>query len=198
MAPARTYLDHNATSPIRPDVLSAVMEALSRVGNPSSVHAEGRQARALVERARAQVAGLVRARPEDVIFTSGGTEANTTVLRPGALKTATGRPVTHLLASAVEHASVLGGHGFPAETFDTIPVDAAGRLDLEGFSRALDEAGNGVVLVSVQLANSETGILQPVTGAAEMVRSADARSTRMPSRQPGGCRSTWARSGSTP
>jgi cysteine desulfurase len=87
MAPARTYLDHNATSPLRPEVLVAVTGALSRVGNPSSVHAEGARPAPWSERARAQVAALVEARPEDVTFTGSGTEANATALRPGALRT---------------------------------------------------------------------------------------------------------------
>jgi cysteine desulfurase len=171
MAPARTYLDHNATSPLRPEVLVAVTDALSRVGNPSSVHAEGREARALVERARAQVAALVGARPEDVTFTGSGTEANATALRPGALRTGRGRPVTLLITSATEHASVLAGHGFPPYRFRTLGVRADGRLDLDQLASALDQAGGEPALVSVQAANSETGVLQPLADIAALVHA---------------------------
>jgi cysteine desulfurase len=171
MAPARTYLDHNATSPIRPEVLSAVADALARVGNPSSVHAEGRQARASIERARSQVAALVRARPEDVIFTSGGTEANATALRPGALRDAAGRPVLRLVVSAVEHASVLAAHGFPEGRFDTVRVNTDGRVDLDDLAQVLDEVGGEAFQLSVQMANNETGVVQPVAALAEVARA---------------------------
>jgi cysteine desulfurase len=171
MAPARTYLDHNATSPLRPEVLVAVTGALSRVGNPSSVHAEGREARALVERARAQVAALVEARPEDVTFTGSGTEANVTALRPGALRTGRGQPVTRLITSATEHASVLAGHGFPPDRLRTVGVRADGRLDLDQLASTLGEAGGEPALVSVQAANSETGVLQPLAEIAALVHA---------------------------
>ncbi len=171
MAPARTYLDHNATSPLRPEVLAAVTAALSRAGNPSSVHAEGREARALVERARAQVAALVGVRPENVTFTGSGTEANATALRPGALRNGRGQPVARLITSATEHASVLAGHGFPPDRVQTVGARADGRLDLDQFARALDEAGDEPALVSVQAANSETGVLQPLAEIAALVHA---------------------------
>lgn len=164
----RSYLDHNATSPLRPEVLAATVEALRSVGNPSSVHREGRAARALVEAAREKLAALVDADPDDVVFTSGGTEANATALRPGALLTPDGRPVLRLITSAVEHASVLHGHAFPADATVVLPVDRDGRLDPEDLQRAL-AGSNEPTLVSVQHANSETGVVQPV---AELARTA--------------------------
>jgi len=170
MAAARIYLDHNATSPIRPEVLAAVTSALARGGNPSSVHAEGRAARALVELARGQVAALVGARREAVIFTSGGTEANCMALRPRALRGSTA-PVERLIVLSVEHASVLGGHGFDESARDVIGVDANGRIDLDGLARMLDRAGGAPVLVSVQAANSETGIVQPLRAVADLVHA---------------------------
>ena len=170
MASARTYLDHNATSPIRPEVLDAVTSALARGGNPSSVHAEGRAARALVERARAQVAALVGARPEDVIFTSGGTEANGMALRPGALA-GSGGPVRRLACPRVEHASVLAGHGFDETETDLIGVDPGGRIDLDGLARVLDRVAGEPVLVSVQAANNETGVAQPLAAVADLVHA---------------------------
>ena len=138
-------------------------------GNPSSVHAEGRQARRLVEEARASVASAVGASPRNVIFTSGGTEANALALVPG-LRRAEGAPVARLLVSAIEHASVLAGGRFPAEATFTIDVTRTGLVDLEHL-RALLSSGPPA-LVSVMLANNETGALQPVREAAELVHAA--------------------------
>jgi len=143
--------------------------AWDRSGNPSSVHAEGRQARRLVEDARAAVAGSVGALARNVVFTSGGTEANALALKPGLRKGA-GEPVARLLASAVEHASVLAGGRFPAEAIRTVGVTRSGLLDLDQL-RAMLEDGPPA-LVSVMLANNETGALQPVAEAAGMVHAA--------------------------
>jgi cysteine desulfurase len=164
---ARSYLDHNATAPVRPEVAEACARALA-LGNPSSVHAEGRAARAAVEAARAQVAALVAAEPKTVVFTSGGTEANTLVLSP-ALRRAGGRPLQRLLVGATEHASVLDGHRFPADAVERIPVDGSGVIDLPWLEARL---GAGPALVSIQVANSETGVIQPVATAATLVRAA--------------------------
>jgi cysteine desulfurase len=109
--PERVYLDWNATTPLRPEAKAAMAAAWDISGNPSSVHAEGRQARRLVEEARASVAGAVGGRPQDVVFSSGGTEANALALTPG-LRRGAGQPVERLLVSAIEHASVLSGDGF--------------------------------------------------------------------------------------
>src|SRR3984893_15528428 len=112
--PDRVYLDWNATTPLRREAMEAMAAAWDLSGNPSSVHAEGRQARRLVEDARATVASAVGAVPREVVFTSGGTEANALALTPG-LKRGSGPPVERLLVSAIEHASVLAGGRFPAE-----------------------------------------------------------------------------------
>ncbi len=126
----RCYLDHNATSPVRPEVTAAVVRALTGLpGNPSSVHQEGRAARAAMETARRQVAALVGAAPDAVVFTSGGTEAATLVLG-GSLRRA-GRPApSRLLVGATEHPCVLAGHGFPVDRCEVLPVDADGVIDL--------------------------------------------------------------------
>lgn len=171
MKGTRLYLDHNATSPLRPEVAEACAAAAG-AGNPSSVHAEGRRGRALVEAARREVAALVGARAEDVVFTSGGTEANNAALRPGALRTEAGAPVDRLLVSPTEHPSVLSGHGFPPEAVEVLAVDGAGLLDLEDLARRLHVGPPA--LVSVQVANSETGALQPLAAIAEQVRAAGA------------------------
>lgn len=165
----RVYLDWNATSPLRPEAREAMAAAWDFCGNPSSVHAEGRQARRLVEETRAAVADAVGALPRNVVFTSGGTEANALALTPG-LRRGTGFPVERLLVSAIEHASVLAGGRFPPEAIGTIGVTSAGLLDLDRL-RAKLEAGPPA-LVSVMLANNETGAVQPVAAAAEIVRAA--------------------------
>ena len=132
-------------------------------GNPSSVHAEGRQARRLVEDSRANVAGAVGALARNVVFTSGGTEANALALTPG-LRRGSGLPVERLVVSAIEHASVLAGGRFPPEAIDIVGVTRSGLLDLDGL-RAVLQSGPPA-LVSVMLANNETGAVQPVAEAA--------------------------------
>jgi cysteine desulfurase len=167
--PDRVYLDWNATTPLRPEAREAMAAAWDLSGNPSSVHAEGRQARRLVEEARARVAGAVGASPRNVIFTSGGTEANALALTPG-LRRAEGVPVARLLVSAIEHASVLAGGRFAAEAIASIDITHSGLLDLDRL-RAMLENGPPA-LVSVMLANNETGALQPIKQAAEIVHAA--------------------------
>ena len=138
-------------------------------GNPSSVHAEGRQARRVVEEARASIAGAVGASPRNVIFTSGGTEANSLALTPG-LRRASGLPVDRLLMSAIEHPSVLSGGRFPAKATGKIEVTRSGQLDLARLRAVLAEGHPA--LVSVMLANNETGAVQPVREAADIVHAA--------------------------
>src|SRR5437868_877875 len=167
--PDRVYLDWNATAPLRPEARQAMAAAWDLVGNPSSVHAEGRHARRLVEDARSVIASAVGAPARNVVFTSGGTEANALALTPG-LRRAAGLPVQRLLASAIEHASVLAGGRFAAGTIQTIGVTRTGILDLDCLRALL--AGGPPALVSVMLANNETGAVQPIAEAAEIVHSA--------------------------
>jgi len=165
----RIYLDWNATTPLRPEAREAMAAAWDLSGNPSSVHAEGRHARRLVEEARARVAGAVGASPRNLVFTSGGTEANALALTPG-LRRGSGPPVERLLVSAIEHASVLSGGRFAPEAIEQVGVIRAGLLDLDRLRAML--AGGAPALVSVMLANNETGALQPVGEAAEIVHQA--------------------------
>jgi cysteine desulfurase len=167
--PNRVYLDWNATTPLRPEAKQAMAAAWEMAGNPSSVHAEGRQARRLVEDARAAVAAAVGARPQDVVFTSGGTEANTLALTPG-LRRGAGEPARRLLISAIEHTSVLSGGRFSPEAIGTIQVTGSGLIDVDHLRRLL--AGGPAALVSVMLANNETGALQPVGEVADVVHEA--------------------------
>jgi cysteine desulfurase len=148
-----TYLDHNATTPVRPEAAVAVADALARAGNPSSTHRFGRLTRRAVDDARETVADLVGAVPAGVVFTSGGTEANNWALRafPG-----------HVLVSAVEHDSVRGARTDAGR----IPVDAEGVVVLDALADMLSE---DVRLVSVMLANNETGVIQPIADIASIV-----------------------------
>jgi cysteine desulfurase len=165
----RVYLDWNATAPLRPEAREAMAAAWSLSGNPSSVHAEGRQARRLVEEARASISGAVGALPRNLTFVSGGTEANTLALTPG-LRREQGFPVKRLLVSAIEHASVLAGGRFPVEAIGTVGVTRSGLLDLDRLRTMLE--GGPPALVSVMLANNETGAVQPAAAAAEIVHAA--------------------------
>jgi len=166
----RVYLDWNATAPMRREAREALHDALALAGNPSSVHAEGRAARSLIERARAEVAALVSAKPADVFFTSGGTEANMLALTPAIETASEKRPRERLLMSAIEHSSVRAGGRFPAEAIADIAVDADGRVNLAALAQVLANAPRP--LVSIMLANNETGVVQPVAEAAAIVHAA--------------------------
>ncbi|HYC04401.1 MAG TPA: cysteine desulfurase family protein [Azospirillaceae bacterium] len=157
MSAGAAYLDWNATSPLRPEARDALLAVLGEVGNPSSIHGFGRQARKRVEEARGAVAALIGADPAGLVFTGSGTEANNL-----ALASAPGR---RLLVSAVEHASVLEAAPGAAR----VPVDGQGRLDLAALERMLAEGGPA--LLSLMAANNETGVLQPLAGAADLARA---------------------------
>ena len=167
----RSYLDHNATSRLRPEAAEALARALALPGNPSSVHAEGRAARTVLEAARDAVAALVGAEPKNVIFTSGGTEANVTALSP-SFGRAGEPPATLLLIGATEHPSVLEGHRFPPDRVERIPVNRDGVCDLAWLEGRLKRAAGERVLVSIHAANNETGVLQPIADAARLTREA--------------------------
>jgi cysteine desulfurase len=167
---ARSYLDHNATSPVRPEVASAVARALALPGNPSSIHQEGRAARHALQTARAGLAALLGAALERITFTSGGTEAANTVLS-GALRKAGLPAPTRLMISATEHPCVAAGHRFAPEAVEVLPVDGAGLLRLDVLAARLEACRDEAVLISVHAANNETGVVQPL---AEIVRLARA------------------------
>jgi cysteine desulfurase len=168
----RAYLDCNATAPLRPQARAAIAAALDVVGNPSSVHAEGRRARALVETAREQIAALVGAKAQHMSFTSGGTEANILALSQWVVGGSASRACSRLLVSAIEHPSVLAGGRFDA--VEKLPVTGAGVLDLEALeARLRATAQDGITpLVSVMLANNETGVVQPIRAVADRVHGA--------------------------
>jgi cysteine desulfurase len=151
------YLDYNATAPIKPAVRVAVLEAMERHGNPSSVHRNGRIARRMIDDARSSVAAMVGAKPGQIVFTGGGTEANTTVLR--------GVNAPAFVTSVIEHDSVL------ALTPDAVrlPVTSAGIVDLEIADSMLAAMPKGS-LVSIMLVNNETGIIQPLVEIARYAK----------------------------
>lgn len=163
MSVSRTYLDWNATAPLGCEAREAMLAALDVVGNPSSVHAEGRRARALVETAREQVAALVGAEPRDVYFTSGATEANNWVLRGG---------FDTVLLAASEHDSVLQAAAASGVRRVDLPVGGNGVVAIEAVASEVlcgaSPLGRG--LVALQLANNETGVVQPVADLARFAR----------------------------
>src|SRR5208282_5114357 len=152
--PERSYLDWNATAPLRGEAQQALHDALAVTGNPSSVHAEGRAARRLVEHAREAVAALVGARPADVFFTSSGTEANMLALTPAIEMPGEKEPREKLLIAAIEHSSVRAGGRFPRSAIEDIPVDTDGCVNLPALAEGLSAASRP--LVSIMLANNET------------------------------------------
>ena len=162
----RIYLDYNATAPLLAQAREAILAALEAVGNPSSIHAEGRAARALVEAARRDVAALAGAQARDVVFTSGGTEAANLALAPGVHASGIA-PLQRLIVSATEHVCVLGGHRFPSA--EIAPVGPDGRIELAALARLLE---GPPALAAIQAANNETGVLQPIAEAAALVHAA--------------------------
>ncbi|MGU3362697.1 cysteine desulfurase family protein [Methylobacterium sp. M6A4_1b] len=170
MTSPRAYLDHNATSPVRPEVAAAVARALGLPGNPSSIHAEGRAARAALETARDAVARRVGAGTGRVVFTSGGTEAANAVLSGALVRL--GRPApTRLLVGATEHPCVSAGHRFPAEAVDIVPVDAAGVIERDALQALLARHAGADVLISIHAANNETGVIQPLAAIVGLARA---------------------------
>ena len=174
MAASRAYLDYNASAPLLPAAREAVVAALDVAANPSSVHGEGRAARKLIEDARRAVAELVGARPEHVVFTSGATEAATTLLSPdwrmgrGAVR------MSRLYVSEADHPCVLNGGRFPADRVARIGVDRNGIVDLAALEAALasHDKSEGLPLVAIHAANNETGVVQPFRRIAELVKAA--------------------------
>lgn len=167
---ARAYFDWNATAPLRDEARAALVAALDLSGTASSVHNEGRAARAVVERARAQVAALVGAEPKSVVFTSGATEANMLALTPDLVVLGKSFTCDRLLVSAIEHASALSGGRFPASKVERVPVTPDGVVNLSALRDLL--ANGGRPLVSVMHANNETGVIQPIAEIAAIVHEA--------------------------
>ncbi|WP_082073101.1 aminotransferase class V-fold PLP-dependent enzyme [Hyphomicrobium sp. 99] len=159
----RTYLDYNATAPLRAEAKAAMIAALDVAGNPSSVHAEGRRARSVIESARESVGRLVGAKPSEIVFTSGATEANNWIVA---------QPWATILTSGTEHDSILAPVRAARSDVVMLPLDVNGIVDLDEFAESvLTREFAGPSLLALQLANNETGIVQPVAEIAELARS---------------------------
>jgi cysteine desulfurase len=165
----RTYLDYNATAPLRPDAREAAIRALAVTGNPSSVHAEGREARHLVEDARAEVARLAGVAPRSVVFLSSATEAANFALNPFFGVGPGGAPLERLIVGAGEHPCILLGHRFPPGAVEVAPLTGDGRIDLDRLQAAARRPGRP--LLALQGANNETGVIQPVVEAAALIHA---------------------------
>ncbi len=172
MATNRAYLDYNASAPLIPAARDAVVHALMQTGNPSSVHQEGRATKAILEAARREVAALVNAKPDHVVFTSGATEAASTLLTPHYVMGRAPMRLSRLYVSASEHPCMLAGGQFSAEQIDKVPVGRNGLLDLERLRALLGshDRSQGLPLVAVQAANNETGVLQPIPAIGALVK----------------------------
>jgi cysteine desulfurase len=169
-APIRIYFDYNATAPLRPVAREEMLSASELIGNPSSVHAEGRAARASVEEARRAVAALVGGETRNVTFLASGTEAANLALTPRIEAPGGEAPLARLLVSAGEHLCVLRGHRFAAANVETVPLDREGRIDLKALEAAVARPGRP--MLALQAANNETGVVQPLGEAAAIVHDA--------------------------
>lgn len=174
MAGIRAYLDYNASAPLLAVAREAMVAALDVAANPSSVHAEGRAARRLIETARRDVAALVNAKAEHVVFTSGATEAASTLLTPDWRMGRGTVRMSRLYVSEADHPCLLNGGRFPAEQVTRIGVDANGIVDLAALAMALaaHDKADGLPLVAIHAANNETGVIQPIDRIAGVVKAA--------------------------
>jgi cysteine desulfurase len=161
------YLDHAATTPMHPEAIEAMTTYLHHVGNPSSLHASGRAARRVVEESRETIAQALNCRPGEVVFTSGGTEADNLALKGLFWSRRDAEPArVRVLVSAVEHHAVLDTVDWLAEEeqaeVELLPVDSGGRLDVEAMRATIERDPGSVALISVMWANNEVGTLQPI------------------------------------
>ncbi|MCV9996941.1 cysteine desulfurase [Pararhizobium sp. YC-54] len=174
MGQERIYMDWNATAPLIPAAREACLTALDLLGNPSSVHGEGRKIRTLIENARRDVAALCGAPAASVTFTSGATEAANFVLTPDFRMGKTPLTIGHLYVSAIEHPAVREGGRFGKADVSEIAVTPAGTIDLALLEAALaaHDRQSGLPMVAVMLANNETGIVQPLSEVSRLVKAA--------------------------
>ncbi|WP_206054074.1 cysteine desulfurase family protein [Nocardioides iriomotensis] len=172
------YLDHAASTPMYPEAVDAMTAQLTRIGNPSSLHAAGRAARRVVEESREAIAAALDARPGEVVFTSGGTESDNLALKGlyWARREADPRR-TRILSTTVEHHAVLDPLHWLAEhehaEVELLPVDHLGRLDVEAFRAAVERDPASVALVSVMWANNEVGTVQPIADVVAIAHAHD-------------------------
>jgi cysteine desulfurase len=173
MAQERIYMDWNATAPLMLAAREACLTALDLLGNPSSVHGEGRKIRTLIENARRDVAALCGGSASSLTFTSGATEAANWVLTPDFRMGKTPLTIGHLYISAIEHPAVREGGRFGKDAISEIAVTPAGTIDLAALETALaaHDRQSGLPMVAVMLVNNETGIVQPINDVSRLVKA---------------------------
>lgn len=173
MTGSHAYLDHNASAPLLPEARAAMLAALDVDANASSVHADGRAARRMVEEARRDVAALVGAKPEHVVFTSGATEAASTLLTPDWRLGRSVLRMTRLIVCAADHPCILSGGRFAPEAVTVLGVDGNGVIDLAALETVLagHDREEGLALVAIHAANNETGVIQPVREIARLAKA---------------------------
>jgi cysteine desulfurase len=169
----RIYLDHNATSPLRPEARAAVLAVLETPANASSVHAEGRAAKAALEQARAKIARGIGTAARNLTFTSGATEAANLALTPMVQRGRESAPMDVLMLAAGEHPAVLQGHRFPAPAVERVALTPEGTVSLDALDEALARYAGRRVMLALQAVNNETGVIQPVREAAARVHAAE-------------------------
>lgn len=173
MPAPRSYLDHNASAPLLAVARNALVAALDIPGNPSSVHREGQAQRRIVEKARRSIAHLVGAKPDQIVFTSGATEAAATLLTPHYVMGRADLAIDHLFVAATDHPCTLAGGQFAADHITILPVNADGILELETLRAALAGCA-GRAIVCFHWANNETGVVQPVESLVAAAKEAGA------------------------
>ncbi|HLN76968.1 MAG TPA: cysteine desulfurase family protein [Nocardioidaceae bacterium] len=174
-APGAVYLDHAASTPMYPEAVAAMTEQLARPGNPSSLHASGRAARRVVEESRETIARAINARPGEVVFTSGGTEADNLAVKGIYWSRRQADPRrTRVLSTTVEHHAVLDSlHWLEDQGADVelLPVNRCGRLEIEALRESIERDPDSVALVSVMWANNEVGTVQPIADVVEIAHA---------------------------
>lgn len=173
MTGMRAYLDHNASAPLAPQARAAMLEALEIDANASSVHADGRGARRMIEQARRDVAALAGGKPEHVIFTSGATEAASTLLSPDWVMGRAPLRMARLVVCAADHPCLLSGGRFAPDMVSVVGVDANGVVDLAALEALLagHDRERGLMLVAIHAANNETGVIQPVGEISRLAKA---------------------------
>ena len=173
MPASRSYLDHNASAPLLRNARDAVLAAMDIAGNPSSVHREGQAQRRMVEKARRSVAKLVGAKPDQVVFTSGATEAAATLLTPNYVMGRADLAINHLFVASSDHPCTLAGGQFSKEQITELAINSDGILEPETLATALENQ-EGRALVCFHWANNETGVIQPVEALVTVAKAAGA------------------------
>ncbi len=174
MAAERAYLDYNASAPLLDKAKAAMLAVLESPGNASSVHGEGRAKRAVIDRARNHVAQLCNASPDNVVFTSGATEAASTLLTPEYRMGRGSLVIGHLYVLASDHPCLLGGGHFAADQITQLPVDVDGLINVEALKTELGRRSkdDGQAIVACHFANNESGVIQPVADISAVVKDA--------------------------